>query len=372
MDEKTRHFKKDFDELALQIRERYFTSVSDFSDALSGAIMKPFGQGDNTGSAEPGLDAIHTRLNEVKPGTAEHMALTQEQKELKRTARRISKAVQEPIREALRKEAELKGREHEEEIKKLDSMGIFAAAKSSLALDESPIKTNGKRQSRSASDVSAAAGASPEDADADVEMMDADERTEDEGVIHLNVAGKEDTVPVPNTGKKKKNTPASEQAMSCASSSHKISAPPAGRATGPTEPLSPPDSASSVEDAPTEDPADVFAHGGVPWYLSAFDPEGTTVHEERYTGRAVLRAMSEELSDMDEATLTELAGSGVGETPPTSTATAGVGRRATRSSAVGVGGNVGVVGGEEEEVERKRKKPVRKGRRLQWTKPRVR
>ena len=34
--------------------------------------------------------------------------------------------------------------------------------------------------------------------------------------------------------------------------------------------------------------------------MEPFDPAGTTVHEERWTGREVARGMSEELSDMDE------------------------------------------------------------------------
>ena len=40
--------------------------------------------------------------------------------------------------------------------------------------------------------------------------------------------------------------------------------------------------------------------GGIPWYVEQFDPEGTTIFEERWTGPEVLRDMSEELSEMDE------------------------------------------------------------------------
>ncbi|KAJ5416408.1 Zinc finger PHD-type [Penicillium cf. griseofulvum] len=34
--------------------------------------------------------------------------------------------------------------------------------------------------------------------------------------------------------------------------------------------------------------------------MQPFDPVGTTVHEERWTGRDVMRGMSEELSELDE------------------------------------------------------------------------
>lgn len=308
---------------------------------------------DNLTNPSSDIQDIHTQLNDVKPGTAEHMALTQEQKDMKRLAKRILKAVKEPIEEATRKETELRGTVLEEEMRKLDAMGIFAASKS-LEIegeDEAAPKANGKK--RSASNVSATAGASPEDED--VEMADADER-KDEAVIHLNVAGKNDTIPIPA----KKNTPAS-QAASCASSSHGHShhTRHSSNANGvqvPTEPLSPPISTEgSSHPRSTTDPADVFANGGVPWYLEPFDPDGTTIHEERWTGRDVLDRMSEELSDMDEDTLTELAVNGVGDTP----------RKGSGAGSVAGGGSGG--GGS-----KSAKKPKRKGRRQQWSKPRVR
>ena len=354
MDEKTHKFKEGFDELALLLGERYFTSVHDFSSQLSHVIANRLAENQN--NADTDIDAIHNQLNEVKPGTAQHMALTQEQKDIKRLAKRILKAVKEPLEDALRKEAELKGQELEEQIRKLDAMGMFASKSLEIEgeTNESPVKAvaNGKR--RSTSDASANAGASPED-EADVEMEDADERT-DEAVIHLNIAGKEDTVPIPNN---KKKTRHGSKATSCASSSHDHAA--TAKTSAATAPLSPPISTDSL--MADQDPSDVFASGGIPWYLTPFDPEGTTVHEERYTGRAVLRDMSEELSDMDEDTLTELAVSGVGETPN------GTHTRTTRAAAAATA-DASVAG--EDGSAQKKKQPKKKGRRQQWTKPRVR
>jgi NuA3 HAT complex component NTO1 len=303
-------FKDGFDKLALRLRERYYTSVQDFSRDFSHEISKVVARAndqEDTGDAD--IEAIHNQLYEVKPGTAEHHALSHEQKEIKKLAKRIVKAVKEPLEDALKKEAALKGREHEEAIRKLDSMGIFASTRAADASDTENGQILGKR--RSDSDLSAAAGASQE-ADADVAMRDADEHT-NEAVIHLNIAGKDDTVPVPA----RHHTPRSKGASRASSSSGG-----GAKATSekPTEPLSPPistDMTNGVKPTTesTADPSDVFAHGGVPWYLEPFDPVGTTVHEERYTGRAVLRDMSEELSDMDEVTLTELAVNGADSTP---------------------------------------------------------
>ena len=50
----------------------------------------------------------------------------------------------------------------------------------------------------------------------------------------------------------------------------------------------------------------LLSGGGVPWYMEPFDPDGTTIGEERWTGREVVRGMSEELSDMDEEELSGL------------------------------------------------------------------
>jgi NuA3 HAT complex component NTO1 len=61
----------------------------------------------------------------------------------------------------------------------------------------------------------------------------------------------------------------------------------------PTPPTSPSSSSEGEATAP-------LAHGGIPWYMQPFDPIGTIIHEERWTGREVLRGMSEELSEIDD------------------------------------------------------------------------
>ena len=65
------------------------------------------------------------------------------------------------------------------------------------------------------------------------------------------------------------------------------------------EPPSPPMSMEGNQAA-------TISQGGIPWYVEAFDPVGTTIHDERWMGQEVLRAMSEELSEMDEDELTGL------------------------------------------------------------------
>ena len=339
LDEKTHFFKTGLDALSLKLRERYYTSVSEFSQALSAVILERLDAAANKEPAEPStadIDAISSHLNDLKPGSAEYKALPEEQKELKRLAKRILKAVDEPLKDAARKEAELKGLERDEFMKRLDALPMFAASRAlELEAETSPIKKNGKHR-RTQSEVSAAAGASPDNEDE--EMMDAPVVD----VIRTNG---------------KKSTPSSEATGSRASSRHGKSASISKPVPAAAEPLSPPTSTSSSA-APAPDAADVFANGGVPWYLDQFDLMGTTIYDERYTGREVLRGMSEELSDMDEDTLTELKVSG-------SLADAETPRRSTRASAA-------QAEAESVEKEREKKRPKKKAKATGWTKPRRR
>lgn len=321
--------------LAQRLDDRIYTSVADFSrDFLRavGEVLAPRLSLDNPSDVD--VEAIYSQLNEVQPGTAEHMALTQEQKDLKRLAKRIVKAVKEPLEGAARKEAELRGRELEEEMRKLDSMGIFAStASKSMEVDGEDIDTQEKR--RSGSDVSAIAGASPEvHANGDTDMLDAD-GPPIEDAMHQDSAQKNNVVPFAAN----RYTPVSKAGSYTSSIADR-----SRRTRNGAEPLSPSISRSSSGPngvAPSSsadsnqalsDSHDVFAQGGVPWYLEPFDPVGTTIHDERYTGRAVLRDMSEELSDMDEDTLTELQANGV-EATPKATQTNGTSSGATNSPA---------------------------------------
>ena len=58
-----------------------------------------------------------------------------------------------------------------------------------------------------------------------------------------------------------------------------------------------------------------LSNGGIPWYMDPFDPDGTTIQEERWTGRELVRGMSEELSDMDEEELSGLVDGDMADTP---------------------------------------------------------
>lgn len=70
-------------------------------------------------------------------------------------------------------------------------------------------------------------------------------------------------------------------------------------------PLTPPvssggaNSASGQENT-SSDASTSLTEGGIPWYLKSFDTIGTNIREVQWTGRDVVRSMSEELTDMDD------------------------------------------------------------------------
>jgi NuA3 HAT complex component NTO1 len=53
------------------------------------------------------------------------------------------------------------------------------------------------------------------------------------------------------------------------------------------------------QDCPMVD-TNSLMEGGIPWYMKKFDPVGTTVLDKQWTGRDIVRSMSEELSEIDD------------------------------------------------------------------------
>jgi len=234
-------------------------------------------------------DATDTQHQFDEPvDTLEHRALTPEQKELKKIRKRIIKPVRDLLEKATLRESELKDIPMDEDPRWAEFDALL----------EDSIQTNGAIPTTENDDdispdtsVSVLAGASPNHAnngpDEDVEMLDDDD-DDAEGEPDVEING------------------------TAHSSVEAKAVPTKGTVFRPIQPLSPPNSTSSVAnnniDVVTEPryqepappvvvPHDPWAQGGVPWYLELFDIDGTTVHEERWSGRD---AMSEELTDLDE------------------------------------------------------------------------
>jgi NuA3 HAT complex component NTO1 len=229
-----------------RLQKRFYPSVAAFSSDLASLFTSEIGVGPAGDTAE---------LQAQISGRAPELSL--EQREKRKLAKRIIKVIQPSLEDAIRKESELNRKPFEKELKELD-----------VILDHSVMSRSGE-------------SVEPEDESELPGNSDAME-------------GVEQTGP---------NTEAHSEAQPVPSQEH-----PEGGAEDVPSTEDPTTNAITYYRHPTpvlseQDQQLPLAMGGIQWYMQPFDPVGTTIHEERWTGRDVMRGMSEELSDMDEEEL---------------------------------------------------------------------
>ncbi|KAI9653609.1 MAG: nuA3 HAT complex component nto1 [Trizodia sp. TS-e1964] len=274
-------FKEGLSVLKSRLDNRFYTSVSTFSTDLGVVFSASIGLNVIDGNFGVGLDLNSTPSNLVTQ--EQHQSenkLTADQKDKRRLAKRIIKAIQSSLEEATRKEAQLGGKPFEKELKALD---IFL--ENSLQLQRRSIAPSlGEEQSE----------------DGKVEKLSQS---------RIPTTGNPDILPeeftVANSKQRAEHMSSKEGSSDQMRSSqgittqHVSSILPIGLDTI--------ESVLSTFESQTphfeKDLLAPLSYGGIPWYLEPFDPVGTIIHEERWTGREVLRGMSEELSELDEEEL---------------------------------------------------------------------
>ncbi|OQE26127.1 hypothetical protein PENFLA_c007G04674 [Penicillium flavigenum] len=226
-----------------RLKERFYPSVAAFSADLASLFTSEIG-------VEPAGDTAE--LQAQISGRAPELSL--EQREKRKLAKRIIKVIQPSLEDAIRKESELNRKPFEKELKELD-----------VILDHSVMSRSGD-------------SVEPE---GDTELSGHPDAME----------GVEETLPT--TEAPTEAQPADE---------HLPEAPGAEELPPAEDPVK---SVPTYYRHPTpvlteQDQQLPLAMGGIQWYMQPFDPVGTTIHEERWTGRDVMRGMSEELSELDE------------------------------------------------------------------------
>lgn len=206
-------------------------------------------------------------LQEQISGRASGLSL--EQREKRKLAKRIIKAIQPALEDAIRKESELNRKPFEKELKELD-----------VILDHSVMS----RRDSIEGDTELEA----DQPDAQPDVMEGVEATGDAAEAPAEPQPTEDTVltegPAPEEATAEEPAPTDETKPNINATYNRH----------PTPVLT------------EEDQQLPLAQGGIQWYMEPFDPIGTTIHEERWTGRDVMRGMSEELSELDEDELKDL------------------------------------------------------------------
>ncbi|CAG7991825.1 unnamed protein product [Penicillium salamii] len=230
-----------------RLNQRFYPSVAAFSSDLASLFTSEIG-------VEPAGDTAE--LQAQISGRAPELSL--EQREKRKLAKRIIKVIQPSLEDAIRKESELNRKPFEKELKELD-----------VILDQSVMSRGGYS-------------------------------VEPEGDSELPVD--------PDAMEGVEQTGPATEAQTEAQTAPDQPPPEAPDATEAPSTQEPPTNAPAYYRHPTpvlteQDQQLPLAVGGIQWYMQPFDPVGTTIHEERWTGRDVMRGMSEELSDMDEEEL---------------------------------------------------------------------
>lgn len=268
---------------ALEVR--FYVSVAPFARDLALVLARVIGMSGVANTTE-----VETKIDEDRNTKKD---LTQEEKEIRKLAKRITRAIQPALDDASRKEAELCRRPYEEDLQDLGQMldknmaGSVVSSREELEANDAPFLngnlTNGVSQL-----------STTEPMDLDKDTISASDNALDSALQNHIASGS--LVPSKHSSPQFQLTPASDDAALGINDGRSNTTP---RDASPSKPPTPPMSAGG--DLPTP-----LSLGGIPWYMEPFDPAGTTIFEERWTGRDVQRAMSDELSDINEDDLSGL------------------------------------------------------------------
>lgn len=302
------------------MEDRSYTSISIFSAELASVFTSEIG-------VQPAGDTAELQMQ--ISGRAPELSL--EQREKRKLAKRIIKAIQPALEDAIKKESELNRKPFEQELKELDQIfeDSVRSRRNSLAdLTElaGTVGTeavgelegpNGAVQEIEGGDEPAKeepqeepqASALP-DTDGDHAMADADAAQSPESTAsQAQDTSATDAAKEPEPGMGTTNIPQNDEVRAPVNGDVKQHANASSQFTkkAPEPQEGPPTPPLSSQ----EDQQHPLAQGGIQWYMEPFDPLGTTIYEERWTGRDVMRGMSEELSELDEDELMDLVDDGL-------------------------------------------------------------
>ncbi|KAI9741029.1 MAG: nuA3 HAT complex component nto1 [Cirrosporium novae-zelandiae] len=314
-------FREGFDEIRAKVESRHYVSTGEFAMDLRGvfssAISLDIPSEDN---------AVQLQIN----GDLIAKDLTLEQKERRRLAKRLIKIAQPALKDAVRKEADLSQIPFEKELLQLDLLvETSLSRRGSLAADAS-IETSSDGHSLGDAQAKDIIGALLLQEEEPEKKTKHEDKPETDEIMNLDPAILTDPIdttdptlavsyatvqesvimggpmPIHNSVQVRQHflAQANGQVETAAETSTtngnwlttKSNQPALEGGSAPTPAIS----YDSDEHLP-------LYHGGITWYMEPFDPDGTTIHDERWTGREVLSRMSEELSEMDDEALERLA-----------------------------------------------------------------
>ncbi|KAK5084326.1 hypothetical protein LTR05_005402 [Lithohypha guttulata] len=281
-------------QLRLRIKNRHYSAVSTFFTDFAKIFEDDVGFDASDMSNEQALrQRPTTQLDDP------------EQRERRTLARRIIKAAYPLLSAALRKESELLGRPFEQQMKEMDDLLFSRRVALMDGLDSTVRVDTGDATPDQDIDMADATAMGKNELQ-DI-PMDSIENYDDSGMEveqHVEHTAATAAEPTGHSGLLKPNgivvhTPPASTNGHIKQDTALVT----GTIQADGETVQPPTPPISTKGNSANNP---LVHGGIPWYVEAFDPWGTTVNEERWIGKDVLRDLSEELSDMDEGDLQDL------------------------------------------------------------------
>ncbi|KAH1572272.1 hypothetical protein KXW39_004139 [Aspergillus fumigatus] len=349
-------FKQGLLSLRTKLQQRYYTSVAAFSADLASIFTSEIG-------VQPAGDTAELQMQ--ISGRAPELPL--EQREKRKLAKRIIKAIQPALEDAIKKESELNRKPFEKELKELDLMFENSVLSRRGSVEEGSAEP-AEGEARIDNPVSGEVSDGVQEKVGSKAGLPAKVEPQEESSTSALPEKAEDTAtldagndrPIPDA--QAQDTPMTDSAELTASAA--VTEPedqiaPGASATIPTSAEAQQEAGPSKEEANSSpllaqltesqkglltpppsfqgDPQHPLSQGGILWYMQPFDPVGTTIHEERWTGRDVMRGMSEELSELDEDELKDLVDDEMeGNSAPTDTAAAAASDAPTSETAVKV------------------------------------
>ena len=264
-------FAKGFHDLSARINSRFYTSILDFTKDFGAVIANALRSSldEDEANSQGRANGHSSTKNKLHPA-----------KSVKASAKRIIKAAQGPLEDAVRKESQLSRIPPDPEILKLN-----AELENSLKLE--PGHSSGLNLKISMENAGLTNGDTT-----DKEPESAQEDWIDPTISQVSVQPKTGSR---GGGRSRKIDGSNEDTQMINGTTSILST--SNRSNGQTRTNS--SVALSHED-------EWRSAAGVPWYMQSFHPDGTTIEEEQWTGRDLVRSMSEDLSDMDEEEMSGL------------------------------------------------------------------
>ena len=294
-------FQMGFTEIRDKLAVHFYTSVSAFTADFGAAFSSILGETLNTDAA-----GSQANIN----GETQNRELSAEYKEKRKLAKRIVKAVQPSLEDATKKESELLRKPFEKELQHLDRLLELSLSSRRDSLGASLVGEI--TQSGGPEEIQRVNGTSMEESVSNGGLHTNQETSyamNGLGIYHDSNSLLDDSA-FPAVSHRAGEVEGIGIANDRASPQMSKQTPPiqgfdlhAGKPNiSPgiqiLEPPTPPMSMSMG--------GDLQPLSNVPWYMETFDPDGSTVQEERWTGRDLVRGMSEELSDMGDEELSGL------------------------------------------------------------------